>query len=338
MTRYLTGNLFESPAEALVNTVNCEGYMGKGIAYQFKLRYPENNIEYEKACKSGQLQVGQIFCHEENGKTILNFPTKNRWREKSKTEYITMGLDSLSKIVGELKISSIAIPPLGSGNGGLNWNDVKRIIQERFLPFVSPDVEIFIYEPSKEYRAVSTVEPKLSLSSLILMQIKLNLRKFGDLRLQKTAFFMNLFLKENYFKFIKGSYGPYTKAIDNISKNIKAYQNFHGSISTQEAYKLAYNTLISERIENELKRMLPAIKSAADYVNNIEDDNKLECVATVLFLIQNTNAENIVTGFKSWSEDKAKRFDEKSIINAIDYLCDTHIVTKTLTGYEITLT
>ncbi|MDR0903172.1 MAG: macro domain-containing protein [Ruminococcus sp.] len=337
MTHYLTGNLFESPAEALVNTVNCEGYMGKGIAYQFKLRYPENNIAYEKACKSGQLHVGYIFYHAENGKTILNFPTKNKWREKSKTEYITMGLDSLSNVINDLKINSVAIPPLGSGNWGLTWIDVKNIIEDRFLPSVSPDVDIFIYEPSKEYKAISTAEPKLSLSSLVLMQIKLNLKKFNELRLQKTAFFMNIFLKDNYFRFIKGRYGPYDKAIDNLSKDIKAYQDFHGGFSTKEAYKLAYNTLISDRLDKNLKRMLPAIKSATDYVNDIEEDDRLECISTILFILQNskTNDINIVNEFKSWSEDKAKRFSEEDILNGIEYLCETGILVRTFTGLSL---
>ena len=122
MMHYTTGDLLKSSAEALVNTVNCEGYMGKGIAYQFKMQYPENNKDYVKACKSGELTVGKLHYFKEKGKIIVNFPTKNKWRANSKIEYINDGLDELIKLIHQLNIKSIAIPPLGSGNGGLIWS------------------------------------------------------------------------------------------------------------------------------------------------------------------------------------------------------------------------
>ena len=127
----VTGDLLQSSAEALVNTVNCEGYMGKGIAYQFKLKFPQNNIDYIKACKKGTLKPGQLHYYCENGKIIINFPTKDKWRNKSKIKYIEDGLDALILLIENLNIKSIAIPPLGSGNGGLIWLDVKRIISEK---------------------------------------------------------------------------------------------------------------------------------------------------------------------------------------------------------------
>lgn len=102
MLFYTTGDLLQSNADALVNTVNCEGYMGKGIAYQFKLRFPENNVDYIKACKNGQLKPGKLHYFRECGKIIINFPTKNKWREKSKIEYIETGLDNLSLSIADL--------------------------------------------------------------------------------------------------------------------------------------------------------------------------------------------------------------------------------------------
>jgi O-acetyl-ADP-ribose deacetylase (regulator of RNase III) len=342
MMHFLTGNMLESSAEALVNTVNCEGVMGKGIAYQFKLRYPENNKAYEKACKSGQLRIGNVFCYKENGKIILNFPTKNKWREKSRIEYIKSGIDSLIKLIDEMKIKSVAIPPLGSGNGGLNWLDVKAEIEKRFIPAISEDVEVFIYEPSMQYSAVPIKQPKLSLSALILMQMKINLRRFGSLRLQKTAFFMNLFLGEDYFKFSKGKFGPYDSVIDIVSKDIKAFQDFHGKLPTPKAYALLYQTIVSEKIEKRYRQMLPAIKSAVDYVNAIEQDSTLECAATVLYIIKSSGSETlsrdeIISEFKNWSEDKAARFSADDIEATLDLLCDTYILNKTFTGYEIAL-
>ena len=143
---YTTGDLLQSDAEALVNTVNCEGYMGKGIAYQFKLKFPNNNKDYIKACKSGVLRPGKLHFYREAGKIIINFPTKDKWREKSQIKYIEDGLDSLILLIEELNIKSIAIPPLGSGNGGLVWADVKQILAEKGRYFLSAQYGITAFE------------------------------------------------------------------------------------------------------------------------------------------------------------------------------------------------
>ena len=107
MVEYTKGNMFESDADCLVNTVNCEGYMGKGIAYQFKIRFPENNKSYIKACKSGKLTVGKMHYFIEDGVTIVNFPTKNKWRENSKMEYIEEGMDSFVELIPALNVKKI---------------------------------------------------------------------------------------------------------------------------------------------------------------------------------------------------------------------------------------
>lgn len=202
MFHFVTGDLLQSKAQALVNTVNCEEYMGKGIAYQFKLKYPEMNAAYVKKCKAHKLVPGQLDCFVADSKIIINFPTKNKWREKSKMEYISSGLDALLQAVDEYHIASIAIPPLGSGNGGLIWAEVKSVILQKLKP-VSDKIEIYIYEPSKNYKAVQTKEPQLSLSALILMNIKFQLstKLFNKICLQKTAYFMDVLSDTEYFNF-----------------------------------------------------------------------------------------------------------------------------------------
>ena len=122
MIKYVKGNMFEYEADCLINTVNCEEFMGKGIAYQFKMRFPENNKSYVKACKSGELTVGKVHYYIEDGITIINFPTKDKWREKSKMEYIQNGMDSFLNILPELHVKRIAIPPLGCGRYELTRN------------------------------------------------------------------------------------------------------------------------------------------------------------------------------------------------------------------------
>jgi O-acetyl-ADP-ribose deacetylase (regulator of RNase III) len=334
--KYVTGNLLESEAKVLVNTVNCEGYMGKGIAYQFKLAFPENNRSYVAACKSGRLKIGTLHHFVENGKIIVNFPTKNKWRANSKMEYIEKGLDELINLLNKLNAPSVAIPPLGSGNGGLIWADVKNLIEEKLSP-VSENVEILIYEPSMNYTALPAAEPKLSTSALILMQIKMSLTKFSTLRLQKTAYIMDIFSVKPYFNFKKDKLGPYDHSIGVISKSINEFQKYHNTKNTDEAYNIALSKLISEKTSSHLNILLPLVKKASDYVNLISEDKTLECLTTILFILK-TNGdleeEQIFFNFKNWSEDKAKRFTEQEIKQGLEYLHNTCMVERTLMGYR----
>ncbi len=337
MFTYIAGDLLLSEAECLVNTVNCEGYMGKGIAYQFKLAYPNNNNDYVRSCKSGELRIGKLHYFTEKGKLIINFPTKDKWRSNSKIEYVEKGLDELILLIQSLNIKSIAIPPLGSGNGGLIWADVKKLIEKK-LSVIADATKIIIYEPSKNYVAKATIEPHISLSALVLMLIKLNLIKFNKMRLQKTAYFFNIFGEQPYFNFVKHKYGPYDHSIDIISKKIKEFQQFHNVESTDEAYEIAYKKLRSEHIDNKLKQLKPKIEQAAKYVNAVVNDSDLECLATILFLLQQNGAlkdDIIVSKFKGWSEDKSSRFTDIDILNGIHYLHNSGVIEESLTGYCI---
>ena len=338
MIKYVTGNLLESEAEVLVNTVNCEGYMGKGIAYQFKLAFPENNKSYVNACNNGTLKIGTIHHFIENGKTVVNFPTKDKWREKSKMEYIDRGLDALVAFIIKYNVSSLAIPPLGSGNGGLIWADVKKMIELK-LGEISKEVDIYVYEPSRNYVAQPVTEPTLSTSALVLMNIKLNLKKFNTMRLQKTAYIMDMLSENKYFNFTKHKYGPYDHAIDVISKNINAFQKYHNTNSTSEAYDIAFKKLISEKVETKLNSLLPIIRLATDYVNYIDTDKKLECIATILYILQirgDLDEEQIVCEFMAWSDDKASRFSEGEVKTGIAYLYETNMIEKSLFGFTQT--
>jgi len=143
------GDLLMADAAALVNTVNCVGVMGKGIALQIKKRFPENFKAYEAACRREEVKPGRMFVFETgqmfNPRYIINFPTKRHWRGKSRYEDIESGLKALVREVRQRKIRSIAIPPLGSGLGGLQWNRVKAMIEAAFEEM--PDVRVKLYEP-----------------------------------------------------------------------------------------------------------------------------------------------------------------------------------------------
>lgn len=150
MLTYKTGNLLHSNAQALVNAVNIVGVMGKGIALQFKESFPLNFKLYQKACKNGTLKTGKMFTTEtgesSGPKYIINFPTKTHWRTNTKPEYIEEGLDDLVTVIKEKQIQSIAIPALGCGNGGLNWKDVKPLIEAK-LSVLPENINIEIYGP-----------------------------------------------------------------------------------------------------------------------------------------------------------------------------------------------
>ena len=338
MINFITGDMLKSDADCLINTVNCEGFMGKGIAYQFKLRFPENNKDYIKACKNGTLHVGTLHYFKEDNKTIINFPTKDKWREKSKIEYIIKGLDELILLLPKLDIRSIAIPPLGCSNGGLEWNDVKLLIAEK-LKNIENDYDFIIFEPSLTYKQVSKVVPQLSTSSLVLMKIKMKTDIFTSIRLQKTAFFTNLFLGEAYFKFDKYKYGPYAHSIDMVARGIKEYQIYYNIKTTEETYDMAYKVLCSDKTTKVIEKINPAIDKATDYVNNIKKDKDLEGLATVLYLIQTgkeNTPNNLIDNFKKWSDDKANRFSQEDICTYIKYLEDTDIIYTNIIGeYKI---
>lgn len=150
MIRPQRGNLLQADAEALVNTVNTVGVMGKGIALQFKQAFPNNFRAYESAFRRGALQIGNMFVFDlnrlQNPKFIINFPTKKHWRDKSQIEDIRVGLQDLISTVRRLKIHSVAIPPLGCGNGGLDWSVVRPMIEKALAEL--PDVDVLLFEPA----------------------------------------------------------------------------------------------------------------------------------------------------------------------------------------------
>src|SRR5213594_803260 len=160
MLTYRQGNLLEADVDAVVNTVNTVGVMGKGIALMFKERYPENYRAYEAACKAGQVQTGRMFVTatgELSGpRWVINFPTKKHWRHPSRFEWIEEGLEDLRRVVREKGIRSLALPPLGCGNGGLEWSDVRRLIENAVAAM--PDVDVIAFEPTAKYQNVAKRE------------------------------------------------------------------------------------------------------------------------------------------------------------------------------------
>ena len=339
MMNYTTGDLFQSDAQALVNTVNCEGYMGKGIAYQFKQRYPRNFEQYRTACKTGALRPGKLLCVPENGRLIVNFPTKDKWRNDSKMSYIDDGLSELVRLMRELRIESIAIPPLGAGNGGLVWAQVRELIEIRLQP-VAQFVRILIYEPSAASRSKPVQEPRLSASALVLMEVERKLRgrgrkSAGKLSLQKGCYFVNVFLGKPYFKFEKYRFGPYCHPIDVISGDIKDFKEFHNVDSTEEAEIILYRKIVSESVNRKMAELSPAIEAACQYVNAVRTVHELEGLATAHFLIAlhpGITREALSAEFLRWSPEKAAKFDDEEISSFIERLYHDGLIERDITA------
>ena len=303
MITFVNTNIFTSPAQALVNTVNCEGYMGKGLAYQFKLMYPEMNKDYVNACKRGDVVIGRMHTYQTDDKLIINFPTKNQWRKPSKMEYIQQGMKDLIRIIKTRKIKSIAIPPLGSGNGGLDWSDVRDVLM-----------------------------------TSLLLDIKRGLRTgfFNQITLQKTAFFMNMKLTKPYFHFKKYKFGPYDHSIDIISRNIKEYVEYHSIQDVETAYQSVKNEIISKRVNDAYESMQKPLEQAIAFVNSLASVEQVECVSTVLFIIQQADGmteQEIINQFKAWSQRKAEKFTIAEIKDSIELLLDSGYIEETLVGY-----
>lgn len=218
MITYIKGDLLASDAQALVNTVNTVGVMGKGIALQFKEQYPDNYRIYRQACQQGQLTPGTLLITQckllGQEKLIINFPTKTTWRKPSQYPYIESGLSELRRKIQELGIRSIAIPPLGSHNGGLDWARVRTMITNALNGL---DCDIRIYEPSdiiinrlKEERV------KLTPARAILLDIFSDVVSSGEListfAAEKIIYFLQrLGGKDIYnIEFSRGYYGPYS--------------------------------------------------------------------------------------------------------------------------------
>ena len=143
-------DMFNSKAMALVNTVNCMGVMGIGIAKEFKIKYPEMFAEYVKKCTAKEVTIGKLYMYPVSGdRVIINFPTKNHWRYRSRIKYIEEGLKDFIAHYKEWKITSVAFPQLGCGNGGLKWNEVKHLM-EKYLANLDIDIEIYV-DQKREY-------------------------------------------------------------------------------------------------------------------------------------------------------------------------------------------
>ena len=231
---YQQGDMMSASVEALVNTVNTEGVMGKGLALQFKETFPHNYKAYQKACRTGEVKTGKMFVTSTNQmlppQYIINFPTKREWRKKSEYDYIQEGLDDLVRIIERYDIKSMAIPPLGCGVGGLDWTIVRTMIETKLSRL--PHVDFIIFEPFttaivKPKEVKTHKKPQLTEIRAMLLY---SLHKYAEmgyditlLEVQKIAYFLQRLGNDFKLMFEKNHYGPYSNKLSYVLNNLDGH-------------------------------------------------------------------------------------------------------------------
>lgn len=287
MQHFIKGNLFDKihNVDAIVNTVNCVGVMGKGIAKLFKEKYPDNYTIYKEACLNKSLHTGKmlIYRNEQNShpKYIINFPTKNHWRGSSKLEYITIGLEDFVSIIKEHNIKSVAMPALGCGNGGLDWKIVKPIIQQRLSEL--EDVTFYIYEPYIEQKPKTL---RVTRQRKILLQLIEQYNKQNDLpatyqQVQQLAYIAQTFGVSFNVTFNLKAYGP---SDDNINSLLRLFVNNQYLILEKTTSTDNHLILNTKKIKFKKEdRQLPELDIINTYLKKYLSKELLQCFSLVLW-------------------------------------------------------
>lgn len=320
MIKYITGNILESDAQALVNTVNTQGVMGKGIALQFKRAFPNNFTAYAKACQDNQISVGKMFVTKDNNidsgeKIIINFPTKNNWRKPSEYNYIEKGLMDLIQVIKDYKIKSIAIPPLGAGNGGLEWERVKKII-ERYVSQI--DIDIYVYEPTAQIKEhLKKERAKLTDARALLLYILYELVKNGEyvseFSSEKVCYFLQKFGAKKYFKleFEPNFYGPYSGKVRFVLNVLNGSYIMGYSDMNKKPFDPL--TLVSDGYGSVKKyiegdqELIEIAQKTLNFLNGFYSDFALELLSTIDYLIdinQTFEKDIIVQKLMEWNDRK----------------------------------
>jgi O-acetyl-ADP-ribose deacetylase (regulator of RNase III) len=333
------GNLLKANAEALVNTVNTVGVMGKGIALQFKRAFPDNFRQYEQACRENQVELGRMFTVSTdtllNPRYIVNFPTKRHWKGKSRLEDIERGLQSLIEEIRSLGIQSIAIPPLGCGNGGLQWSQVKPLIEEAFAQV--PDVRVLLFEPQGAPEAktmpFSTQKPKMTRGRALIIQLLEQYRLPGYestfLEIQKLAYFLQEAGEELKLRFVKYKYGPYADNLRHVLQHIEGhYIQGYGDGTGQAEITLLPNAIETAHEFLQDPEAAELLRNVSDLIEGFETPYSLELLATIHWIAtkEDENAKEdvdaAITGLQNWNERKSKVFRPDHIRVAWQHLRD----------------
>lgn len=350
MITFTQGNLLEARAEALVNTVNTVGVMGKGIALMFKERFDENFRRYAAACRAKEVQTGKMFVtpvHELDGpRWIVNFPTKQHWRTPSRMEWVVEGLQDLRRFLIEQQVKSIAIPPLGAGNGGLEWAEVREQI-ERALGDL--DIDILVFEPTQQYQnvakrtGVERLTPARALIAELVRRYWVLGMECSLLEIQKLAWFLERAI-ERYnpgdnpldLQFAAHKYGPYANRLDHLLNNLDgSYLHSEKRISDADPLDVIWfdderKAFVQTYLKSEAKAYTQALESTAALIDGFESPFGMELLATVDWLLAREgvapNVPALREGLRHWrggldaAARKDRLFDDRALGIALERL------------------
>jgi len=350
MIEFTQGNLLEADVEALVNTVNELGVMGKGIARQFREQFPASSAQYMEAAKRGEIRVGRVYAtHNESlvgPRWIIHFPTKRQWRDPSQRGWILDGLRDLVRVVKENEIRSIAVPPLGCGNGGLDWDDVKGDIVEALGSL--PGVRTLVYEPTSVYQPMPKQRGVLELTPSRALIVEL-VRRYSvlglgcsNLEIQKLAWFLQRSIKGTglasplHLRFVADKYGPYA---DNLRHLLDALDGSYlhckrrlseASPSEQIWVDASRQSVVAEYLSGEdVHPFLPALEETTRIIDGFESPLGMELLATVDWLIHDgcaATVENLRQCLAEWpggsgaARRKLNLYDDRMLGLALERL------------------
>ena len=338
MIEFKTGDILTENAEALVNTVNCVGSMGRGIALQFKNSFPDNFKSYVAACKRKDVQPGRMFVFETgqlaNPRYIINFPTKRHWRGKSRMEDIDAGLVALAEEIRSYNIQSIAIPPLGSGLGGLDWFDVRPRVENMLDQF--SDLMAVVFEPSDslaDTRANRSTEVptmtagRAALVGLMGRYIQGLLDPFITLlEVHKLMYFMQVAGEPLRLNYKEGLYGPYAENLRHVLNAIEGHLvsgYADGGDAPDKQLDLVPGALEeANKFLREQEQTRERFKGVSELIEGFESSFGLELLSTVHWVMNNEGAralDDVVTQTYAWN-DRKKQFSRRQIKLVVDVL------------------
>jgi O-acetyl-ADP-ribose deacetylase (regulator of RNase III) len=344
MIELTSGNLLQAPVQALVNTVNTHGVMGKGIALQFKRAFPDMNKAYEAACKSGDVKLGHMHVVDLGGlaggpRWIINFPTKAHWKAGSKLPDIEMGLRDLIATVKRLGITSIAVPPLGCGNGGLEWHDVRPRIESAFEQV--PDVRVLIYPPSgapePSDMQTGTEKPDMTLGRAALIGL---VRRYLEglldpfvtlLEVHKLMYFLQESGQPLRLKFGAGSFGPYARNLRQVMIRLEGHWLSgygDGSDNPDKPIELINDAVqTAEQFLSEAPDVRERMERVAVLIEGFEDSYGLELLSSMHWVMchetgARDSAEKAIAAVQNWNPGKRQRLKQEHLFKAWSRLKD----------------
>ncbi|WP_160573864.1 type II toxin-antitoxin system antitoxin DNA ADP-ribosyl glycohydrolase DarG [Actinomadura physcomitrii] len=341
-----TGNLLRDDAEALVNTVNTVGVMGKGLALQFKRAFPANFRAYVQACADHRVRPGKIFATSMDGdRWILNFPTKRHWRQPSNLEDVRAGLDDLVRVLVELKVRTVAIPPLGCGNGGLDWSVVRPLIIEKLGGL---GLEVRLYSPgtpSPEDMPVSPERPRLTTSRIRLLA---GLRRYAEtayaagvavdshtslLETQKVVYLLQSAGLDLGYRFKRGHYGPFSSG---LNRDIAALEGHYligygdGTGGARADLRLLPAADAAEPPIADDPMFRRSWRKVSNAVLGYEYPDGMELLSTVHYLADHRTGrfddEDIAGEVAQWSSRKRRLFSSDDVQCALERLREARLL------------